>query len=879
MSDYVVVDIETTGKDPFKDELLCVGIGERVYPPEEGRRLARRLMVRPGTVLVAHTNFDLRWLMLEGARLGKAVHYHDSKVLAWLLDGTQPLDLESLTERYCGYVPDKRLKQVANRVMFRRDSGELVPIEEAPWDELAAYNRSDLKAEADLYEALRTELKRSGQWSHFLVEEAPFSRLLVEMEATGMPFDRDAALEMQAENDAAIARLDSSLVAFTSAPNFNLGSNDQVARFLYTDVWKQPVRFPIPRLAGLSKEEKLERVEAIAPPRVRVTKIGRDYAYGELVLDGMGLRPPKRSKKQKTPRPSVSGKTLSILYGENPWVIEYSEWRRLTKLRGYLRDWIERCHDGRLHGRFDQSGTVTGRLAAREPNLQQVATEGPVRDLFRGELVVGDYCVAPEMRVLTQELRWVAAEELREGDSLIGFDEERKDGQRRLRPTTITRLERKRLPAVVVATDRGEWQVSCGHRFLVRSPKRLEWKRADALQPGDAIAWVGEPWEEDTSREGGYLAGFLDGEGWVSPRAVGYAQKEGVVLDLVQRLLRERGIDPGIKNGSNSSAIQYQLRGGLFADLRALGMLRPLRLLERAERRWSGVRIRNGVASPAAVVGAVQALGEREVIAFGTTTQTFIMEGALSHNSGLEVRISAHFSLDPVMLGIFESGGDLYGTLAAKAWGGPPDKSNEARGLMKVLMLASQYGCGPEQVSELLALAGLRGYDIERSRSLLKDFQNTLPRLFAWRKEVIAQAQRDGFVTTLAGRRRTLAGINSAAWERKAKAERQAVSSKVQGSAADIVRRSMLRARDAVDPAVARICLQVHDEIIWERGPAWSDDVFPELVDVCQHAHGFELDVPLIFEAKIAESWGEKEGSSGQVHAGAYEHLNSGGHQ
>jgi DNA polymerase I-like protein with 3'-5' exonuclease and polymerase domains len=613
---------------------LCVGIGEKVYPAEEGRKMARRLMVRPGTTIVCATNFDLRWLMLEGAKLGKNVSFHDTKVLGWMLDGTQQLDLESLTQRYCGYTPVKALKQRAGRVMFDRMASslgveELVPIEEAPWDELSAYNRSDLKAEADLYEALRAELKRTGQWSHFLKEEAPFSRLLVEVEAAGMPFDREAAVEMLTDTDGEMSRLKQQLVEMTGAPNFNPGSGEQVARFLYTEVWEQDVRFPIPRILGMSKEDKRAAVERIAPPRVRVTKVGRDYAYGVLLLDGMGLAPPKRDKKQKTPRPSVSSKKLMVLYGSNPWVAGYIEWRKHQKLAGYLRDWIERVHEGKLYGRFDQSGTATGRLAAREPNLQQVAKESGVRGLFRGPLFIGDY-------------------------------------------------------------------------------------------------------------------------------------------------------------------------------------------------------------------------------------------------GGLEVRISAHFSRDPVMVEIFASGGDLYGTLAAEAWGGEPTKENPNRALMKVVMLGSQYGAAGETLSMVMSLAGIPTTPAEAD-GFLRDLKKTLPRMFEWRQEVIAQAEKDGYVETLAGRRRQLVGIKSADWQKKGTAERQAVSTKVQGSAADIVRRAMLAARQAVDPVVARMCLQVHDELLWVRGPEWCEEAATELTHLCETAHGFDLTVPLTFESKVAESWGEKGATP--AHAGAYEQL------
>jgi DNA polymerase I-like protein with 3'-5' exonuclease and polymerase domains len=626
----VTLDIETTGKNPLTDRLLCVGIGDRVYPAEQGRAMARALMLRRGTTIAAHTNFDLRWLMIEGARLGDGVSYHDTKVLAWMLDGTQDLDLESLCKKYCGYVPDKRIRQMGGRPYFRRDNGEYVLMEDAPWDELSAYNRSDLAAERALYDVLKAELVRTGQWRQFLTEEAPFSKLLVEIEATGMPFDVEAAREKQEVNGCEQESLRRKLVAFTDLPDFNPGSADQVARFLYTDIWKAEVKFAIPRLVKMSKEEKLAVVQQVAPAGTRVTRVGRDYAYGEKWLDGMGLRPPKRDKKQKTARPSVNSKKLTVLHGTNPWVVNYLDWRRHEKMAGYLRDWIARAHEGQLYARFDQSGTATGRLAGREPNLQQVATEGPYRALFRGPLVIGDY-------------------------------------------------------------------------------------------------------------------------------------------------------------------------------------------------------------------------------------------------AGLEARLAAHFSGDPVMVEVFTSGADLYGTLAARAWGGEPVKENPRRGLMKVVWLATQYGAGAEQLAFQIALAGMEGYGVEDARRLLDDFEATLPRLFEWKREVIAAAEKDGYVTTLGGRRRKLSDINSADWKRKGTAERQAVSTRVQGTAADVVRRAMLAARKAVDPRVARICLQVHDEVAWVRGPEWQDECLSQIVAVCEDAHGFDLDVPLIFEACIAESWADKGGPS--ISPVAYESL------
>ena len=640
MNDYTVIDIETTGNEPWKHELVSVGIGLNVHRPDKGRALARMLMSRPGTTLVAHTNYDLRWLMLDGATLAEGVAYHDTKVMAWLLDATQELDLESLAARYLGYVPPKLIRKVAGRIMFQSEAAGLVPIEEAPWDEVVAYNQSDIRTEGELYECLRALLMEQGLWEHFLTEEAPFSRLLVEMEAAGLPVDRERTAAMLEDTMRRHGALRARLVEATGVPDFNPGSHDQVRRYLYDEICTFPTRFEIPRLNGMTAERKLAAVESIAPPGVRVDKVGRDYAYGRFIVDGRGLAPPKvpKWKLEENPdaKPTVSGKVLNVLHGGDPWVADFVQWKKLDKLAGYLRDWLAREHDGRLHGRFDQSGTITGRLSGREPNLQQVSSTGDVRDLFRGDLMVGDY-------------------------------------------------------------------------------------------------------------------------------------------------------------------------------------------------------------------------------------------------AGLEARLAAHFSRDPVMLDIFREGKDLYGVLAARAWGGPETKENEGRGLMKVIWLSSQYGAQGETLAQTMAIAGMRGYTARKADAMLRDLQFTVPRLFEWREEVIAEARALGYVTTLAGRRRHLPDIGSAEWKKMAKAERQAVNSKVQGSAADVVRRAMLECRRQVGPEAARIILQVHDEILWERGRFWDHDVFAYLRGICETAHGFDLEVPLVFEAKVAQSWAAKGGSAGQVEAGAYAHLEAAG--
>lgn len=241
--------------------------------------------------------------------------------------------------------------------------------------------------------------------------------------------------------------------------------------------------------------------------------------------------------------------------------------------------------------------------------------------------------------------------------------------------------------------------------------------------------------------------------------------------------------------------------------------------------------------------------------------------------SGLDARVAAHFSADPVMLDIFRNERDLYGTLAAEAWGGTPDKKNPNRGLMKILMLSSQYGAQAGSIGDKIRISGLGEKYAKQAGKLLRDLEETLGVMFAWREDVLREAKSTGYIETITGRRRYLPDLYSNEWWRKARAERQVVASKVQGTSADIVRRAMLRTRQEVPPSVATMILQVHDEILWECGPDWEDSYFDRIVEICDAGHtlpllvpdtgeyipGFELLIPMRFSAAMGDSWEDKD--------------------
>lgn len=153
------------------------------------------------------------------------------------------------------------------------------------------------------------------------------------------------------------------------------------------------------------------------------------------------------------------------------------------------------------------------------------------------------------------------------------------------------------------------------------------WRTAADLEHGDNIAYLTSPWETDTSRDGGYLAGFLDGEGFLT-NTLGFAQNPGTVLDDVLRMLKVRGFNPTGRPHSGSRCWTYRL-AAREQMWRLLGTVRPARLLEKM--RWERHRSWSQNSSGASVI-RVEDAGRRSVVALQTSSRTLITDGFFSHN-------------------------------------------------------------------------------------------------------------------------------------------------------------------------------------------------------------------------------------------------------
>lgn len=127
------------------------------------------------------------------------------------------------------------------------------------------------------------------------------------------------------------------------------------------------------------------------------------------------------------------------------------------------------------------------------------------------------FCLDPDTRVLTSDLRWVPIETLKTGDTLVSVDEEVPGpGQKRkLRKADVQAVWRTRKPARKLVFEDGSHVICSGdHKWMKQSGTNFLWTTASRLKPGHKVAEFIKPWEEDNSFEAGYLSGIFDGEGW-----------------------------------------------------------------------------------------------------------------------------------------------------------------------------------------------------------------------------------------------------------------------------------------------------------------------------------------------------------------------------
>lgn len=219
--------------------------------------------------------------------------------------------------------------------------------------------------------------------------------------------------------------------------------------------------------------------------------------------------------------------------------------------------------------------------------------------------------------------------------------------------------------------------------------------------------------------------------------------------------------------------------------------------------------------------------------------------------SQIELRVLAHLSRDPVLSAAFQEGVDVHAVTASRLFGLPPESvTAEMRRRAKTVNFGVVYGMSP------FGLAQQLGISAGEAKRYIDRYFETHHGVAAFIEQVIEKARKDGFVTTMFGRRRDIPELKGAGNDKQL-GRRLAVNSPIQGAAADIIKSAMLLATRMIAEKnlSARMLLQVHDELLFEA-PDGEMDALREIVKTAMESAA-ELTVPLKVEIGVGRSWAE----------------------
>ncbi len=218
--------------------------------------------------------------------------------------------------------------------------------------------------------------------------------------------------------------------------------------------------------------------------------------------------------------------------------------------------------------------------------------------------------------------------------------------------------------------------------------------------------------------------------------------------------------------------------------------------------------------------------------------------------SQIELRILAHLSGDAALKQAFAADTDIHRDTAARVFGVKPEAVNaEMRRQAKAVNFGVIYG--------ISAFGLARNIGVSRSdaQKFIDNYFKQYPGVKAWLDRTIAEAREIGYVKTLLGRRRYLPELTASDRATRGQAERMAVNTPVQGTAADTIKVAMIRLDRALAGGPARLLLQVHDELVVEAPKKDAKAVAATMKEIMEGA--IALDVPLRVDVGIGDNWAE----------------------
>ena len=218
--------------------------------------------------------------------------------------------------------------------------------------------------------------------------------------------------------------------------------------------------------------------------------------------------------------------------------------------------------------------------------------------------------------------------------------------------------------------------------------------------------------------------------------------------------------------------------------------------------------------------------------------------------SQVELRVLAHLCGDPTLVAAFEADQDIHRIVAAEVFGvRPQDVTAQQRGRAKTVNFGIIYGQTAYGLAVTLRISRQEAGDF------IKQYRKRFPRIEEFLRSCVEAAKANGYVETIFGRRRRIVGLDARDGPARSLAQRLAINSVVQGSAADLIKQAMVnidrRIRRQNHPA--RMLLQIHDELLFEVPPDAIEDAKQMIVEEMSKA--IHLCVPLKVDVGVGKDW------------------------
>ena len=217
--------------------------------------------------------------------------------------------------------------------------------------------------------------------------------------------------------------------------------------------------------------------------------------------------------------------------------------------------------------------------------------------------------------------------------------------------------------------------------------------------------------------------------------------------------------------------------------------------------------------------------------------------------SQIELRVLAHLSGDSALTAAFVNGEDIHQSTAAKVFNVDYDQVTKTqREQAKTVNFGITYG------QSAFALADQLRIDRKEAKDIIESYYSQFSSIRNFMTGVVKDARNNGYVTTLFGRKRMIPDLDSPKRSLQSNAERIAINTTVQGSAADIIKKAMTDISKSLVSFESKMILQVHDELVFDTTRKEQDKLIKTVSKLMSSA--VEISVPLVVDVELGNSWG-----------------------